>query len=319
MLEELIITREKTITYLKKYWWILMICLILGGILLGMGIRSNMNSDKNIVSYEQKILPVKIDEENIQNIATSSIIGNCKTLLSIEDVQKEINDLLENEGEEIISNWNKILLEPIANSNFFILKIFNEKNLANTQMNAIISVLNEKMKNYRQETELIKIGGLERYVTQDENSPVLLKDVLIFFAVMLSGVFLVYVLMILDKHISSPEELRQALGKDEILQLSKKDSQLLKIWCTILNKKEKAILVLGNNIREIKIELEALNLDNLYITDFENYNKIVSKESTVKTYLIIKSMTTKKEELNVILQLNKLYDKQFNGWVYLKP
>ena len=136
---------------------------------------------------------------------------------------------------------------------------------------------------------------------------------------MLSGVFLVYVLMILDKHISSPEELRQALGKDEILQLSKKDSQLLKIWCTILNKKEKAILVLGNNIREIKIELEALNLDNLYITDFENYNKIVSKESTVKTYLIIKSMTTKKEELNVILQLNKLYDKQFNGWVYLKP
>ena len=77
--------------------------------------------------------------------------------------------------------------------------------------------------------------------------------------------------------------------------------------------------MLGNNIREIKIELEALNLDNLYITDFENYNKIVSKESTVKTYLIIKSMTTKKEELNVILQLNKLYDKQFNGWVYLKP
>ena len=61
MLEELIITREKTITYLKKYWWILMICLILGGILLGMGIRSNMNSDKNIESYEQKILPVKID------------------------------------------------------------------------------------------------------------------------------------------------------------------------------------------------------------------------------------------------------------------
>lgn len=318
MIEELIITRDKLVTYLKKFWWLLLLCFIIGGIVLGIGVYSSGNSSEKTISYEQEIIPVKVNKNSMQNITISNIVGNCTTFLNVEEVQKEINDLLESQDEVAITDWEGISLEVLGNSSLFGIKIMGEQAVVKAQIDAIVTVLNEKMEHYGQEVELVMVGDLKNYVEVEQNRAVLLKDIVIFLAIILCGLICIYLLMVFDRHISSPSEINAVLGKEAILQISINDIKLLEEWCKILNKKERTVLLFGDGTEKVQKKLETLRMNNIHITTFEKYGETLIKEAAVKIYLVIKSMETEKGELNTILQLNKLYDKQFDGWVYLK-
>lgn len=317
MNEKVIITKSKIILYCKRFWWIMAVSFLAGLIFFFLGVQNNLKTQERPPAYVQNCLPVQTSEQN-QIGSLSVISGNCSVLISAREVQTEINAILERQNIEKIENWSAVTIDNIINSNFFTITVSQKENIAGEQIEAIVQVLNRKMQEYDQGIEILTIGEPVISVTEEEQSVILLKDILGVLAGIVLGCFIVYMIMILDNHIADREEMEEIFPDCEDLCIGKTNRKLFADWLEKLSKSEVPVYIFGDNIKEIEDEIAGLKKQNIILKPVSEYKKAVCNHEERKRYIIVKEMETQIKTLDQIREWNKLYNVRINGWVYIK-
>ena len=314
---EVFFSAEKVKGYLKKYWWILGICVLAGAVCFGISVWGNKTVQEQRISYDQKVFPVIIDDEKAVSI--SLISGNCKTLLGIEDVQDEINNYLKNQGDDIISDWATVETSTVEDSLFFAIKIKQKEKIAERQTQAIVAVLNDYLIKYKQNVELVKVGGLQQNKeTVISGQSIYLKDVLILFGSFAIGLFIIYLFMLFGKRVSDPYNLEVLLQPGNILLIDKKRTFLISEWIGSLETNESTLFLMGKGTEEIERVICSLKNENYSMVAFDQYGECLRKKEFSKKYLIVHSMKDYLYDIENIVKINKMYHTSVDGCVYIK-
>lgn len=315
---EIVMTKERIIAYIRKYWWIVIISFLLGLFCFFLSINNNGNQIQEHVSYEQNIIPVILEDEKPTSITL--VRGNCRQLISLEETQEEINDCILSQGGTSISDWSTIEIVNVDDSLIFALSIEQDDiEVAEKQADAIISVLNSKLLQYEQNVELNPIDKLQesKMIIGDEQN-VYLKDVLLLFGFFAAGLIIVYLFALFGNVVCDVADVEQILDRSALLSVNKKNFSLMGEWLTSLDQQETTIFLLGNETENVSNEILSQNNKNFIVVPWEQCGEQMRKNPVSKKYLVVHYMKDRISDIEKTEKISKLNDVDLDGWIFVK-
>lgn len=323
MEKEWFITKEKICVYLKKFWWIIAVFSVVGIILFGIGIYQEQYATReNIMGYTQTLFPQIKDVSTEKTTSVVAVSDNCTMLLQMSDIQSEINNELKRQGLREIEQWSNIEFAPKLNSSFLSITINSTEKVEKIEKEIIIvlDILNRQMEKYSPNLYLVKVGDIQTVMIETATrTAVELLDIIVLLACICVGIFIVYLIMIFDSHVSGTKELEIILGMKPEICICPKEIEIFDAW--VLAKKDVSdiIFVLGEGVGDIENRVNELE-ENIYCvkTQEKNYGEVIHNRINSKKYLVVKALTTKQSEIDKIMQINQIYKTGFDGWVYIR-
>ena len=323
MEKEWFITKEKISVYLKKFWWIIVVFSVVGIILFGMGIYQKQYATKeNIMEYTQTLFPQIKDDSIEKTTSVVAVSDNCTMLLQMSDIQGEINNELKRQGLREIEQWSSIEFAPKLNSSFLSITInsIEQVDKIEKEITVVLDILNRQMEKYSPNIYLVKVGDIQTVMIETATkTAVELLDIIVLLACICVGIFIVYLIMIFDSHVSGTKDLEIILGMKPEICICPKEIEIFDAW--VLAKKDVSdiLFVLGEGTENVENRVNGIE-ENIYCvkTQEKNYGEIIHNRINSKKYLIVKALTTKQSEIDKIMQINQICKTGFDGWVYIK-
>lgn len=234
-------------TYLKRFWWLLIGLTMVGIIAFLVGVNSNkktMSMVQEIYTY-QKILLFNTDE----NSATDNYIGDFNIFITADEFK-----------EKIYGNEKGVTVEVtrLANSNCSsIVVTSNKKEKAQNVAERIVEEGKNIFNNVYPQITVSDVTSKESVLENESVQLVQLKDVLFLIGPAMLGLFIIYVLMILDERIYTVKEL------EDFLDMSVYEYTHKECMSQISEMQNKTVIV-GRNLDEIISEKE----DVVILSDF---------------------------------------------------
>lgn len=318
MKNEKVMTIEKFLLYVKKYWWILAISFLLGvaGMLFSMSNNSIQQKQEKI--YTQDFLPEIIDNEKMVSI--SYVAGNCKVLLNLPDIQEEINSILEQSGNDPITTWSKVEVDNVENSNFFSVTITQDKENAEKQIQVITDVLNENLLRYDQNISITRVGDLQEFMQiTSSGQRIYLKDVLVLFGFVCLGLFIIYMIALFGNLVVDLNELRALFGEEEKLCIkNKKNIWMFSQWINSLDSNKNTHFIMGKGTEQFSELINSYRDSNFQTESLDKYREVINNIKKDNVFYVIRRMDTNISDLENVIKINEMYQVKIDGWVYIK-
>lgn len=299
---------------IKKYFWVLIIAVLLSVISLFVGISNNKKKIDTSTISEVITTFLFHSEENKQSI--QGFVGDLATFLQTEQFEEKLNDYLEAKKLDKYSENDTINIKLVEVSNCFrIIVSSNDVERAKTVSDFVCNFFEEKTEYYYTgiQYKLIEQKENENVKKEKNISIIQLKDLLIAILILGAGIVILYFLMIFDRRIMSEEEGCLFFNTVKCLSVENLDDLCTKLKVDNLEKKK--ILVLPEKLEDaIREKLKGIRGINIISLDDVTENELCGMQQWIILY---GGMIIEKEydNLNAANLLNK---QEIEGIIFIR-
>lgn len=227
-LEYISLTRFKD--SIKRYWWVILICLVIG-IIISVCIDRLNHRDNDIIEYKVECI----------------IINNSEKDISAKTIVMDLNEIILNKYDSFVNN-EKVRLEYIEGTTCFNLIVTGEiENDLNYDKDIIINALNTILKKYQDNLEINCMS--DSFIPYDNYSNASINLFIIIPIISLLIAFLiVYFLSVRVKTFYSAKELINQIDYKKIASIEKKNlTQTVNFICS--NKRDIVVYIFNENMQ----------------------------------------------------------------------
>ncbi len=313
------LSKKRIIVYLKRYWWILAISILVGAISVVYNVRNNITERKEIVInavYESQL----IVSLNNNNLTTASVIGDCEMLLKTEALKNKINSILLDEDCETLKELTNVTLVRGNASNGFklIVREENEK-LCVKISEEIITYLDEQIAQYHSGVRFGVIEGktITEISQTEEPSLIGLKDILLCIMLVAVACLIVYILMVTGKEILAIEEADSIVQSNRKVLIRKDGDTEVLSWLQQEMKRLKNVYVYYVQMDEETVSI--LPKENVKCVKIENiYNESMNRDVVGKNCLFLHANKVTVDQLITFKNWFELYEQKIDYLVFFE-